>query len=62
MRDVPTELREASEAEQRSSRVVDALVILGRERGMSWTALGAALGVTKQGAIARHRAALRRQG
>src|SRR5690606_42099326 len=62
MRDVPTLLVTAHARELELAAELDALVILARERGMSWAAIGASIGVTRQGAMARHARAVERLG
>lgn len=57
---VPTALAEAIAAEAGHQVRVDALVLLAVERGMTWPAIAAALGVSRQGAQYRYRAALSR--
>lgn len=60
MLDVPTELATAHNDQENATRRTDALVILGRARGMTWDAIGGLLKVSKQGAKARHDAAVKR--
>jgi hypothetical protein len=47
-------LREAHEERERSEREVTKRVAVAREYGLSWTAIGHVLGVTKQAAWERY--------
>ena len=54
MRDVPSELAAAHWRELNARAEVDGLIVLARDRGMTWHQIAAAVGITRQGAMARY--------
>lgn len=62
MADVPTQLRQARALELAQLATVDALVVLCRERGLSWAAIAGLLQQSTGAARGRHRRALAAMG